>query len=153
MTDIDVNAMLKDYIKNLCKDNDVKDNNAIQAIGGLDIERLGHEKDLLSWNSEDFKKEKENAKSEVYSLQQEFAEKQADLGLTEKTLKNKQEKLDYINYLNKSREDKKYISKTMEEYRKMRPEIKRMYRFFLNLQHMMSEKGYQEGCGGCGGCS
>ncbi len=153
MPDIDVNAMLKDYIKNLCKDNGVKDSSVIETIGILDSELTIFEGDMCSWNSESFRKINEDTNSEVYRLQhnltdiqQELGEKENELRETEKTFKDKRDRLEPLKQL----EDKNYSSKMTETYRKMRHEIKRMYRFLLNFKYVMSEKGFKEGCGGCG---
>jgi len=158
MTDVDVNAMLKDYIKNLCKDNGVKDSGAIETIGILDSELTSFEGDMPSWNNEKFRKINEHTNSEVYRLQhnltdiqQELGEKENELKATEKMFKDKRERLEPLNQL----EDRKYSSKMMEIYRKMRPEIKRTYSFLKTFQNRFSEKetdDYSKGMCGCGGC-
>lgn len=159
MADIDVNAMLKDYIKNLCKDNGVKDSSAIEIIGILDSELNCFEGDTPAWNNDNFRKINKHMSSDTYRLeknlkyiQQELGKKENELKATKKTFEDKRDMLEPLRQL----EDRNYSSKMMETYRKMRPEIKRMYNFLKTFQNTFSEKNtsdkYKSGCGGCGGC-
>lgn len=99
MADIDVNAMLKDYIKNLCKDNGVKDSNAIEVIGMLDSELNGFEGDLKPWNSDTFRQAKNNTGAAAHCLEVAIYTKHKELKEMENELRDKIERMEPLKQL------------------------------------------------------